>query len=161
MSTTLGEALVGIVAVATLPVGILAAVFLGLFEAFLVFVVGWLFLVPVLGILMETLGLLEDDESEVSDEVEAAFRQRVAESVAESTPGDAGGPVGNDSDETDEDPLETLRERYARGEIDDVEFERKLERLIETEDVEVPPEVSLERTDDEGAGADREPAFET
>lgn len=32
-----------------------------------------------------------------------------------------------------EDPIETLRERYARGELTDAEFERRLERLIETE----------------------------
>ncbi len=32
------------------------------------------------------------------------------------------------------DPLETLRERYARGEIGEAEFERGLERLLETED---------------------------
>ncbi|MCU4971719.1 SHOCT domain-containing protein [Halobacteria archaeon AArc-m2/3/4] len=35
-----------------------------------------------------------------------------------------------------EDALETLRERYARGEFDDEEFERRLERLLETETIE-------------------------
>ncbi len=159
MSTTLGEALVGIVAVATLPAGILAAVFLGVFEAFLVFVVGWLLLVPVLGILMESLGQLESGGSDASDSIEDAVEQRVAESIAGSTPrgGAADGSAGGG---TDEDPLETLRERYARGEIDDVEFERKLDRLIQTEDVEVPPEVSLDRVDEETDSEDREPAFE-
>lgn len=34
------------------------------------------------------------------------------------------------------DPVERLRSRYANGEIDETEFERKLERLIETEDLE-------------------------
>lgn len=33
------------------------------------------------------------------------------------------------------DPLEELRERYARGEIDHDEFERRVERLVETEGV--------------------------
>lgn len=160
MSTTLGEALVAIVAVATLPVGILAAVFLGLSEAFLVVVVGWLFLVPVLAILMEGLGLVEDDESEAATAIEEAVEQRVAESVAESTPDGSGPGTASATSDPDEDPLETLRERYARGEVDDVEFERKLERLIETEDVEVPPEVTLDRTDDETDREDREPAFE-
>lgn len=42
--------------------------------------------------------------------------------------------------ETGEDPLQELQHRYARGEIGDEEFERKLERLVEAE--------SLERTDD-------------
>jgi len=34
------------------------------------------------------------------------------------------------------DPLETLRERYARGELTDEQFERKLDRLLETETIE-------------------------
>jgi hypothetical protein len=37
------------------------------------------------------------------------------------------------TDEAD-DALATLRRRYADGEIDDLEFERRLERLLETED---------------------------
>jgi len=37
-------------------------------------------------------------------------------------------------DETDE-AIDALRERYARGEIDDAEFERRVERLLETESV--------------------------
>jgi len=41
---------------------------------------------------------------------------------------------GNERPAAGEDPLTTLRERYARGEIDDVEFERRVERLVETED---------------------------
>jgi hypothetical protein len=34
------------------------------------------------------------------------------------------------------DPLATLRERYARGELTDEQFERKVERLLETETLE-------------------------
>jgi hypothetical protein len=34
------------------------------------------------------------------------------------------------------DALETLRDRYARGELTDEQFERKLQRLLETETVE-------------------------
>lgn len=32
-----------------------------------------------------------------------------------------------------QDPVETLRDRFARGEIDQAEFERRLEYLVETE----------------------------
>jgi uncharacterized membrane protein len=43
-----------------------------------------------------------------------------------------------EDDETDEeaDALEELRERYARGELTDEQFERKLDRLLETETLE-------------------------
>ncbi|ADJ14804.1 SHOCT domain-containing protein [Halalkalicoccus jeotgali] len=36
-------------------------------------------------------------------------------------------------DPATDDPLTVLRERYARGEISDEEFERRLDRLLETE----------------------------
>ncbi|OVE86085.1 SHOCT domain-containing protein [Natronolimnobius baerhuensis] len=38
------------------------------------------------------------------------------------------------------DALETLRERYARGELTDPEFERRAERLLETETVDAARE---------------------
>ena len=43
----------------------------------------------------------------------------------------------DEGDETDNrDALETLRDRYARGELTDEQFERKLERLLDTESLE-------------------------
>jgi|APHM01.1.fsa_nt_gi Predicted membrane protein len=43
--------------------------------------------------------------------------------------------TATDTDET-ADALERLRERYAQGELTEAEFERRLERLVETESVE-------------------------
>lgn len=40
-----------------------------------------------------------------------------------------------DEAQSAEEPLQELRNRYARGEIGDDEFERKLDRLVETESV--------------------------
>lgn len=131
MTTSPGEALVGVVAVATLPVGILAALFLGPLEGATVFVVGWLLLVPILGILTDAVS-----GPGVDDEIEGAVKERIAESIEGSSDGASARGSG-------EDPLEALRERYARGEIGDAEFERTLERLIATEDVEVPDGVSV------------------
>lgn len=37
------------------------------------------------------------------------------------------------SEETDEAPMETLRRRYARGEIDEAELEHRAERIAESE----------------------------
>ena len=41
-----------------------------------------------------------------------------------------------DGDASGDPALHALRERYARGEIDEREFERKLDRLLKTEDAE-------------------------
>jgi len=52
-----------------------------------------------------------------------------AEDIQEADPA----PSNDTSDET---PLERLRRRYADGELTDEQFERKLERLLETETLE-------------------------
>ncbi|QSG14852.1 SHOCT domain-containing protein [Halapricum desulfuricans] len=60
---------------------------------------------------------------------------------------------------TDEqlDALETLRERYARGELTDEQFERKVERLLETETLEDVEDRSRTASDRGTTADDREP----
>ena len=60
-----------------------------------------------------------------------------------------------DTDGDPADPLSILRERYARGEIDEAEFERRVERLLETDSI-AAAKRSRNRTDER----DREPAVE-
>jgi uncharacterized membrane protein len=107
------EKSVPVAAILTLGVGIFA--FLLGFEWFwMVFVLGWIVVVPLLAILF--------DESEVD---------RALDGSSGSEP---------------EDALETLRDRYARGELDDVEFERRVEKLLENESIEqVEERVEKER----------------
>jgi len=113
-SENLLETLTGVVAVVTLPLGIFAGMFLGGEAAGVVFIGGWLLLVPLLGILSD---YVDEDELDIDTDIGAS----------DSTTAD------------EDDAIQRLRERYAAGEIDDVEFERKVERLLETEDPERAP----------------------
>jgi uncharacterized membrane protein len=45
-----------------------------------------------------------------------------------------------------DDPVATLRERYARGDLTEAEFERRLDTLLETEGTEQPSDRDRERT---------------
>lgn len=127
------EGLTAIAAVATLPIGLLTLFFLGWQAALAVFVVGWLLLVPVFGILLYVFGDETDESSEVggqSADIAAAVHSA---GVADDAPAS--------------DPLGALRDRYARGEINDDEFERRVDALLETDPAE-PASLAAERVRD-------------
>lgn len=122
------EPLVAVVAVATLPLGVVIWILLSFPHGAVVFVVGWFLVIPILGV-------LGDQEAEATGDEWAA-----------------------------EDPLETLRHRYAAGALTDEEFDAKLQRLVATEAI---PEEAIqpESTDAGPAGyespdVDRESARE-
>jgi len=102
--------LMAVIAILTLGTASLFAVFnVGTLVA-VTAVVGFLILLPLVAVLGSRLPGVEATGSEPDPE-----RDR--------QPTDAATPI------------EQLRERYARGEMSESEFERRLERLIETEDL--------------------------
>jgi len=121
-------------AVVTLPLGILAALFVGLPAAIAVFVVGWLLLVPATAILFPPEMITGPG---VPDDVDAVVEEEIRESLA-----------GSDPEADSFDPIEELRQRYARGEIDEWELERGLDALLETEGVDADDEAEIEQTID-------------
>ena len=105
----LRDELTGVVALLVLGVG-LADLFLDILpfvEFWVVFIIGYAVVLPIVAIALD-----ETDESVAAPE-----------------------PTPDRTDEQEqEDALERLKRRYAEGEISDEEFERRLERLLETED---------------------------
>ena len=94
------------------------------------FVLGTFVLLPLIGILGDDFPLVEPEPPESED----------AEVPATESPG-----AGEQAATAGQSPVEQLRERYARGEIGEEEFERRLERLLETESVETRRERPDER----------------
>jgi uncharacterized membrane protein len=114
--------------VSTLVTGIwLAALFTGQGWWLAFMLLGYVAIVPLTALLFgdeeETAEWFEEEVS-VPESDRAPSRHRDSDASTR----------GGSSDE--EDPLQTLRDRYARGELTDREFEEKLERLLETEDIE-------------------------
>jgi uncharacterized membrane protein len=141
------ESLTGVIAVGTLGVGVLSAVLgYGGLTA-LIFVVGWLLLLPLAGVLAENTA--------VQSFVGRSFGGRERASDSEAV-------------EDDEAALKALKERYARGEIDEAEFEHRTALLLENESIDdvrdrvdrEPARASDPRERDTN-GADREREYET
>lgn len=114
-------------AVVTLPLGILAAIFMGGRAAAVVFVVGWLLFVPASAILFGGPGEENPLASEAAEQAHVTDRD-----------------VASASEDGGTDPIEEVRQRYARGDIDEVELERRLEALLETEDVDPTDEAAVQ-----------------
>ena len=88
--------------------------------------VGYVAVVPLVAILFGD----EDERREWADD----YITDTTETDAEPEPADS-----------QTDALETLRERYAAGELTDEQFERKLERLLDTETLEEAQEWTRQR----------------
>ncbi|MFC6717339.1 SHOCT domain-containing protein [Natrialbaceae archaeon GCM10025810] len=98
---------------------------------------GYIVVVPIVALLFGD----EDDRREWWDDWAGGWGWTSEEPEIEST--GEGGTVGREYGTGDRnrsrdtrDALETLRDRYAAGELTDEQFERKLERLLETETLE-------------------------
>lgn len=109
-----------------------------------VLIVGYAAVIPIVA----TLSGNEDDRREWADEYTTA--ETSGESAADTPDTDA------------RDALETLRERYAAGKLTDDQFERKLERLLETGTLEDADEWvrDRERGHDRDRGTDGESDLE-
>jgi len=109
------EGVTTVAAFAVLPACLWAIFALGLGEALAVFFVGYMLVVPALALLtgLVAVGSVPDYWTDESDE---------------STPRSDSG-----SADAEADPLDRLRERYARGEIGDAEFERRVEELVHSD----------------------------
>lgn len=90
------------------------ALFLGVEWFWMIWVLGFAVVLPAVGILV--------DRYPRSDE----------------------GATDGAASESEDDALETLRERYASGDLGEAEFERRVERLLETEDRETARELGVE-----------------
>ncbi|WP_435124264.1 SHOCT domain-containing protein [Halobaculum sp. D14] len=114
------EAAPGVIAVATVGFAALAGIFGGGGAGAAVAVVGWLLLTPLSAILGDVF--VGDDDSETAASLSRSRSQSQSDAV------------GAERDAEAADPVERLRQRYAAGDIDDVEFEQRLDTLLETED---------------------------
>jgi len=96
----------------------LLALFLDVPNWWLVFVIGYAVVLPIVAI------IFDEDDGDVLDETDRRMDDALAGRGNEAVP------------DSKRDAMETLRERYAQGELSEEQFERKLENLLETETLE-------------------------
>jgi uncharacterized membrane protein len=112
--------LVGVVAILTFGLTSLAAVLGGGTLIPATFVFGVFILIPLIALLGEDLPVVAAEDGEAEREVAGSI-------------------------DAEADPVEILRERYARGEVSQEEFESGLDRLLETEGLSAERSVERER----------------
>lgn len=109
----------GILSILILGVGFVA-LFAGVSYFWIFWVLGYVVVLPIVAILTDST----EWEGTANEEWTAEGEQREPEqNTASESP-------------STQDALSTLRERYARGDLTDDQFERKLDRLLETETLE-------------------------
>lgn len=132
------NALVKVTAFVVLGLG-LTALFLGFEWFWLVFVIGFAVFVPIAAELADEFGVGTD----------AAERHQ----RSDRRPPDSGPAADSTADSASaQDALDTLRDRYARGDLSEAEFERKVEILLGTE----TPESARRHVERGGDGPERD-----
>ncbi|MCT9095833.1 SHOCT domain-containing protein [Haloarchaeobius sp. HME9146] len=102
----------------------LAGLFLDVNNWWLIWVIGYAVVVPIVSILSgeeDEADLLGETNRRMDEALDGAFRGKTTREDLPSSKRDA---------------LDTLRERYAQGELSEEQFERKLETLLDTETLE-------------------------
>lgn len=115
-----------IFAVGTLGLMMLFGILGSGYLAGLTMIVGWFLLTP-LSALAQKVVLGDEDVDYTTDTQTEQWESETTDTT----------------DSESDDPVERLRERYAHGEIDEVEFERRLDTLLSTEDAD--PETARDR----------------
>ncbi|QZP38944.1 SHOCT domain-containing protein [Halobaculum magnesiiphilum] len=141
-------------AVTTLPAVALAAILVGGQAAAVVAILGWFLLTPLSAVLLDEVFEVDDGDDEDLERALDALREWRADDAGSRPDGPTDSSTGDPTDERN--PVDRLRERYAEGDIDEAEFERRLDLLLETEDADA--ETARERVRNRGgdATADRE-----
>lgn len=106
----------------------LAALFTGQEWWLAALIVGYVAVIPLVALLFGDEGDRDERRNDWTDGAWWGWEQDSSERGVDAADAEDAG--------ADDDSLATLRRRYAEGELTDEQFERKLERLLETETLE-------------------------